>query len=126
MSKKLVLGGIATLLICISIIVGSFIIGDAIKSANKANEKTISENQKILNLSEAATYLNMTEQNIKGIIQLEKSQISQSYTFVGKMFLYFTVGNTTYFYKDALDEWLKDVSNYHRFYNLKKGTLTIQ
>lgn len=38
------------------------------------------------------------------------------------MFPYFIINNNQYFYKDEIDEWLKEASNYHREYNTKSGT----
>lgn len=35
--------------------------------------------------------------------------------------LMFKVNNKQYFYKDELDEWLKDVTNNHRQYDTVKG-----
>ncbi|MDF2656047.1 MAG: hypothetical protein K0R19_2521 [Bacillota bacterium] len=48
----------------------------------------------------------MSEEEVKGIIDLEKSELEEIGSFDGKMFPYFTVDGQQFFYKDQIDEWL--------------------
>ena len=63
----------------------------------------------------------MTEEEVCAIIQTEKKKLDETHSFTGKMFPYFTINNKQYFYKDEIDEWLKQVSSHHRQYDTTKG-----
>lgn len=112
---------IAILFIGASIIINSYFIGEAIKSANLQDSNITSVDDKILNLSQAAEYLSMTEEEIQGVMQTEKNILEKTGSFSGKMFPYFTINNKKYFYKNEIDEWLKEVSSNRREYNTTDG-----
>lgn len=63
----------------------------------------------------------MTEEEVQDIIQTEKKMLDESGFFNGKRFPYFTINNKQYFYKSEIDEWLKEISSYHRRYDTTKG-----
>jgi len=63
----------------------------------------------------------MTVGEVQGIMQTEKKILEETGSFSGKMFPYFTINNKQYFYKDELDEWLKEVSSNRRVYDTIKG-----
>ncbi len=64
--------------------------------------------------------MNMTEEEVRGIIDTEKSILEKTSSFSGKMFPYFTVDGKTFFYKKAIDEWLEEASAEQRDYNTKE------
>lgn len=118
---------IVTLIIGISIMISGYLIGNAIKGETSTGslnvDKSASVNDSvecaIWDLAQTAEYLKMTEEDVRGIIQTEKSVLDLSGMFTGKMFPYFTVNNKQYFYKNEIDEWLNEVSGDHREYNTK-------
>lgn len=121
MNKKNIFAGISVLIISISIVISGYMIADVIKSNNAAtNSKNTYEDLKVLNITQVAEYLNITEQEVKSIIGIEKSSLQKYGEFNGKMFPYFTVNNKFYFYKDGIDDWLQEVTNNHTYYNTKK------
>ncbi len=75
----------------------------------------------VFNLAQAAAYLNLTEGEVLGIIETEEAQLHEYGGFSGKMFPYFTVNDKQYFYRDEIDEWLKEVSGLRRQYNTAEG-----
>lgn len=123
MFKKNLWMGIAIVFIGTSIIFSGYFIGNAIKSVKMGDSDLIPapiDNQ-VLNLSQTAKYLNMTEDEVQGIIQTEKASMEKIGSFSGKMFPYFTINNKKYFYKNEIDEWLKEVSSTRREYNTTEG-----
>ena len=74
-------------------------------------------------MSEVADYIGISEEEVLGLIDVEKNILEKTGTFTGKMFPYFIVNGKEYFYKDELDEWLKNVSNENREYDTTKKTL---
>lgn len=80
-----------------------------------------STDSKTLTLSQVAEYLNMPDEEVRAIIQTEKKKLDETHSFSGKMFPYFTINNKWYFYKDEIDEWLKEVSSSHRQYDTTNG-----
>ena len=121
MFRKNVLVAIAILFIGASIIINGYFIGDAMRPSNLSDTITTSVDDKVLNLSQTAKYLDMTEQEIEGIIQTEKDILRKTGSFTGKMFPYFAINNKRFFYKNEIDEWLKEVSSNRREYNTTYG-----
>lgn len=105
-----------------SVIFGSIWIGNSLKK-NVSLQTSILTDSKILTLSQTAEYLNMTEEEVRGIIQTEKKMLDETHVFSGKMFPYITINNKQYFYKDEIDEWLKEVSSHRRQYDTTKGLI---
>lgn len=68
-----------------------------------------------------AQYLNLTEEEVEGIIQTEKKMLDETGGFYGKMFPYITINNKHYFNKDEIDEWFKEVSSQRSQYDTIKG-----
>ncbi len=122
MNKKIVLAVISVLIFSISIVVSAYLIGDAIKSNNAVeNSENEYKELKVLNIAQVAEYLNMSEEDVKSIIEIEKSELENTGSFAGKMFPYFTVNNKLYFYKDEIDAWLQEAAVNHRYYDTQKG-----
>lgn len=113
------------MLIGVSIIVNGYFVCNAINSIYMSNSITTLANNSIdsnvLNLSQVAKYLTMSEEEVEGIIQTEQNIIDKTHSFDGLMFPYFTINNKKYFYKDLIDDWLKEVSSRRREYDTKSG-----
>ncbi len=120
MNRKEILFGIGAILVSVSIVISGYLIGEAIKTAN-AIEANATVN--VMDLSEAAKYLNMSEAEVNAIIRLEENQLKQYGFFSGMRFPYFTIDNKQYFIKDGIDEWLKEVASSHTIYDTKNGYL---
>ena len=121
MFKKNILMASAILFIGISIIISGYCIGEGIKSVNIGRPATTTKDTKVLNLTQAANYLNMPEEEVKAVIQIEKNELEKTGSFSGRRLPYFTIDSKQYFYKDEIDEWLKDVSSNNREYNTTEG-----
>ena len=121
-NKKLLPASI--IILAMSVIFGSIWIGHSLRenvSLQTSTSTSVLTNSKVLTLSQVAQYLNMTEEEVSGIIQTEQKKLDETHTFMGKMFPYFTINNKQYFYKDEIDEWLKEVSTNQRQYDTTKG-----
>ncbi len=116
MDKKNVLAAAAILIIGGSIILNGYFVGEAIKSAPAKEPTAAAVDTKVLNLSQAAEYMNMSEEEVQSIIRTESDILSETHSFSGKMFPYFTISGKQYFYKDEIDAWLSEVSVDHRAY----------
>ena len=123
MGNKNLVTAISIVFLGISIMVSGYFIGNAIKSTDDGDKRTEPVEVKVLNLSQVAGYLNMSEEELKRIIVIEKNQLEKTGSFYGKMFPYFTIDNKQYFYKNEIDEWLKNVTSTHREYNTNEGWL---
>lgn len=123
MGAKNLINTIAIIFLGVSIMVSGYFIGNAIKSIDERDSRIETFDTKVLNLSQVAVYLNMSEKDIKRIIQIEKNELEKTGSFRGKMFPYFTIDNKQYFYKDEIDEWLKEVSSTRSEYDTNKGWL---
>ena len=119
-NKKLL--PISIIILAMSVVFGSIWIGHSIeKSVSLQASISISTNSKTLSLSQVAEYLNMNEEEVSAIIQTEQKKLDETHSFDGKMFPYFTINNKQYFYKDEIDEWLKEVSSNRTQYDTTKG-----
>jgi len=121
MNTKNLLTTIAIIFLGISIIISGYFIGNGIKALAEEDTRAETLDDKVLNLSDVALYLNMSEEEVKSIILMEKNELEKTGSFYGKRFPYFTINNKQYFYKDEIDEWLKEVSSTHREYNTYEG-----
>lgn len=121
-NKKLL--SISIIILAISVMLGSIWIGHSLERKvglqTTTSASTLTES-KALTLSQVAQYLNMTEEEVRGIIQAEKKILDETGSFYGTMFPYFTINNKLYFYKDEIDEWLEEVSSDHRIYDTVEG-----
>ncbi|MBB6217154.1 hypothetical protein HNQ80_003260 [Anaerosolibacter carboniphilus] len=118
------------LLICIvflgiSIIFNGIMIGYAIQSAIQSKpekvELTKADNGNLITVSDVAKYLNISENEVLGIINTEKKQLEQYGTFSGPMFPYLIINKKYYFNKTSIEEWLKEVTSTRRQYDTVKG-----
>lgn len=107
-------------ILTLGIMLSSILLGYSIqKLSNVQTKNTIGDNN-VLTISQAANYLGMTEE-VLGIIKIEKKILESSGSYTGMMFPYFTVNDKLYFYKEQIDEWMKEVSNLRREYDTKSG-----
>ena len=123
MYKRNVFIAIAVLFISISIALSGYFIGEGLRIIGKKDLTTtiVATDNMVLDLTQVANYLKMTEEEITGIIQTEKNKLEETGSFYGRMFPYFVVNNNKYFYKDEVNEWLKEVSSNRREYDTKSG-----
>lgn len=123
-NKKLL--PISVVILAMSVIFGAIWIGYSLEKtvglqASISTPASRLTDSKTLTLSQAAEYLNMTEEEVCAIIQTEKKKLDETHGFDGKRFPYFIINNKQYFYKDEIDEWLKEVSSQHREYDTTRG-----
>lgn len=120
-SSKLL--SISILVLAVSIILGPLFIGyTVIKSLDSNNAvQTSVDKRTTFNLEQVADYLNMTQDDVLGIIQTEKQLLDSTGSFTGTMFPYFTVNKVKYFDKSEIDSWLAEVASEHREYNTQGG-----
>lgn len=123
-NKKLL--PISVIILAMSIVFGAIWIGYSLErnvglqASNSTPASTLTDS-KTLTISQVAEYLNMTEEEVHAIIQTEKKKLDETHGFDGKRFPYFIINNKQYFYKDEIDEWLKEVSSQHREYDTTRG-----
>lgn len=92
------------------------------KSTNIQKQDSVI-NSNVFTISQVAEYIRMTEEEVQGIIDTEEIELDTTGSFSGIMFPYFIVNEKQYFYKEKIDEWLKEVSNEHREYDTNKKQL---
>ncbi|KGE18423.1 DNA-binding protein [Paenibacillus wynnii] len=115
-----------TSIICSLIIGASLIIGCLIISTKDVTETkqelNIAEGQEklinspLLNIKQAAEYLNLTEEQVTYIIQSEQNTLNTIGSFTGEMFPYFKINNEIFISKTDLTNWIKDVTTQRREY----------
>lgn len=112
---------ICSLIIGASLIIGCLIIStqDVTGTKQKLN---IAEgqvnliNSPLLNIKQAAEYLNLTEEQVTYIIQSEQSTLTKMGSFSGEMFPYFKINNQIFISKTDLTNWIKDATTQRREY----------
>ncbi|MBB6672818.1 hypothetical protein [Cohnella nanjingensis] len=120
---------LASLVIGASLVLSSWMIQQGVKAkpsapvgheaVSAANGSERNQNDKfLLSVSEAAIYLNMTEDQIKTIIATEASQLSHAGSYQGVMFPYIQVNNEVLISKNDLVRWLADASASRRSYGI--------
>lgn len=119
MYRKEIVIGVGALLISISIVIGCYLIGEAMKTVTAAEANNTTES--VMDLSEVAEYLHMSPVEVRAIMRLEEDQLTKYGFFSGMRFPYFTIDDKQYFYKDEIDEWLKEVASSHAIYDTNKG-----
>ncbi len=119
MNRKEILIVIGALMISFSIVISGYLIGEAIKTVYTVEADYAKGN--IMDLSEVAKYLNMSEGEVSAIIRIEDNQLKQYGFFDGKRFPYFTIDDKKYFYRNEIDLWLMEVADSHRIYDTNKG-----
>lgn len=75
----------------------------------------------LITVSDVAKYLNISEDEVLGIINTEKKQLEQYGMFSGAMFPYLIINKKYYFNKTSIDEWLKEATLTRRQYDTVKG-----
>ena len=120
-NKKSLLIGI--IILTCGVVFSSLWLGYSMQKSSSLIIKEEASNSNVFTLSEVADYIGISKEEVLGLIDTEKNILEETGTFTGRMFPYFTVNEKQYFYKDEVDEWLKDVSNEHREYDTNKKTL---
>ena len=98
-------------------------LGYSIQKSSNIQKQDSVINSNVFTISQVAEYLRMTEEEVQGIIDTEEIWLDTTGSFSGIMFPYFIVNEKQYFYKEKIDEWLKEVSNEHREYDTNKKQL---
>lgn len=73
-------------------------------------------NSPLLNIKQAAEYLNLTEEQVTYIIQSEQNTLTKMGSFSGEMFPYFKINNQIFISTTDLTNWIKDVTTQRREY----------
>ncbi|MDF2905516.1 MAG: hypothetical protein K0R34_837 [Herbinix sp.] len=120
MNRKEIIIGIGALLISISIVIGGYLIGEAIKEVF-AVDTASNITSGVMDLPMVAEYMNMSQEEISAIIRLEEKQLTEYGSFSGKMFPYFTIDGKQYFYKEEIDVWLMEVAGSRSIYDMNEG-----
>lgn len=110
---------ICSLIIGISIIIGCLLIPteNTNEIANRTTEEISNVNDApLLNIEQAAKYLNITKEQVNYIIDSEQKSLRVSGSFSGEMFPYFKINNEIYISKNELINWIKDVTRQRREY----------
>ncbi|MGL5617360.1 MAG: hypothetical protein ACRDD2_14245 [Sarcina sp.] len=115
---------ISIIILSLSIILGSFIITNSIKKSTNSPITNNTIEKTVFNLSEVANYMNISEKDVEGIIYSERKILNQTSTFSGTMFPYFIINEKKYFYKDEIDNWLKEATIEHRNYDTTNNQLS--
>ncbi|MDU5105737.1 hypothetical protein [Clostridium sp.] len=120
-NNKSLLISIVTLTLCIML--SSIWSGYSIQKSTNIQKQDSVINSNVFTISQVAEYIRMTEEEVQGIIDTEEIELDTTGSFSGIMFPYFIVNEKQYFYKEKIDEWLKEVSNEHREYDTNKKQL---
>lgn len=111
---------ISIIILTFGILLSSIYFGYSIQKGSNIQVENAAVNSSVMNISEVANYLGMTEEEVQGIINTEKNMLESRGSYTGIMFPYFIVNDKLYFYKEQIDEWLKDTSIQRKEYDTKK------
>lgn len=111
---------ISIIILALGMLLSSIYFGYSIQKGSNIQVENAAVNSSVMNISEVANYLGMTEEEVQGIINTEKNMLESRGSYTGIMFPYFIVNDKLYFYKEQIDEWLKDTSIQRKEYDTKK------
>lgn len=111
---------ISIIIFAFGMFLSSIYFGYSIQKGSNIQVENAAVNSSVMNISEVANYLGMTEEEVQGIINTEKNMLESRGSYTGIMFPYFIVNDKLYFYKEQIDEWLKDTSIQRKEYDTKK------
>jgi hypothetical protein len=111
---------ISIIIFALGMFLSSIYFGYSIQKGSNIQVENAAVNSSVMNISEVANYLGMTEEEVQGIINTEKNMLESRGSYTGIMFPYFIVNDKLYFYKEQIDEWLKDTSIQRKEYDTKK------
>lgn len=111
---------ISIIILAVGMFLSSIYFGYSIQKGSNIQVENAAVNSSVMNISEVANYLGMTEEEVQGIINTEKNMLESRGSYTGIMFPYFIVNDKLYFYKEQIDEWLKDTSIQRKEYDTKK------
>lgn len=111
---------ISIIILAVGMFLSSIYFGYSIQKGSNIQVENAAVNSSVMNISEVANYLGMTEEEVQGIINTEKNMLESRGSYTGIMFPYFIVNDKLYFYKEQVDEWLKDTSIQRKEYDTKK------
>ena len=112
---------ISIIIVALCILLSSTWLGYSIQKSTNIQIQKTSIYSNVMNISQVTNYLRMTEKEVQGIMETEKKQLESTGSYTGMMFPYFMVNGNIYFYKEQIDEWLKEVSLQHTEYDTIKG-----
>ncbi|WNS46653.1 DNA-binding protein [Paenibacillus sp. MMS20-IR301] len=70
----------------------------------------------LMTLQEAAEYMNLTEEQVKTIIEFENYTLDLAHSYTGRMFPYIKINNEFLVGRDELDEWIKENTQQRKEY----------
>ena len=107
-------------ILAIAIAISGFWIGNALQQSENVEIFTqVNEKTKNLTLSEASTYLKISEESIKKIIIQENQYLIEYGSFSGRMFPYSIVYGEYLFTKQSLDEWMEELTKRRQEYSVE-------
>ena len=112
---------ISIIIVGLCILLSSTWLGYSIQKSTNIQTQKIATDSNVMNISQVANYLGMTEEEVQGIMKTEKNILESTGSYTGTMFPYFILNDKLYFYKEQIDEWLKDVSIQRKEYDTKIG-----
>lgn len=119
---KWMTAGILFLSICI--LISSFWLGEAIRNGqvqNKSDEALtiMSARSGLLSLSETSQYLNITEDQLKAIMSIEKKHKN----IINNRLEYIMIDHEYFFSKEELNTWISEAMHEYREYRSMGETL---
>lgn len=111
---------ISIIILTFGILLSSIYFGYSIQKGSNIQLEKATVESSVMDISQVANYLKMTEEEVQGIINTEKNMLESIGSYTGIMFPYFIVNDKLYFHKERLDEWIKEVSIQHKEYDTKK------
>ena len=101
----------------LSIIVGCLISRGDVEQINEKKEKEfVNQYKPLMTIKETATYLNLTELQVRTIIHFRRRILQNTHTFTGKMFPFIKINSDIYVSTNELNEWLKDSTSQRKQY----------
>jgi hypothetical protein len=107
---------LASCILGVSFIVGCMFLGKNEAPKKEQSDVTISMEKPLLNVEEAAEYLQLSVTEVNIIINSEKFKLENSGSFSGVMFPYMKIGEKLYISKNELMSWINETSRERREY----------
>lgn len=108
---------ICSLIIGISIIIGCMLIPQEVNDQKAAvTSSEVIRSQPLMTIEQAAEYLGLSKEQVNYIIHSEQATLNTRGSFTGTMFPYFKINEDIYIGKEALLNWINDVTLEKRDY----------
>ncbi|WP_025693237.1 helix-turn-helix domain-containing protein [Paenibacillus zanthoxyli] len=108
----------SSIIIGVSLVIGCIVLANAIEQ-QKTNEKLdVSEPKEtvLMDIKQAANYLNLSEEQVVDIIQSEEKTLQTMGSFSGGMFPYMKINEKIYISKNDLQKWINESTTERRQY----------